>query len=178
MSLDDEELAERVAAGVSMASLARDMGIDLAAVRRELARLGLRTARQDTLECARAARVSGAQELLRSCSVHGDVVHRKDARGSFRCPRCNVERVAQRRRSVKQILVAEAGGACTLCGYDRCARALAFHHVNPASKAFGLAVGGVARSLAKARLEAAKCVLLCANCHMEVETGLRSITLE
>jgi hypothetical protein len=30
----------------------------------------------------------------------------------------------------------------------------------------------VARSIARARDEAGKCVLLCANCHAEVEAGL------
>jgi ribosomal protein L30E len=31
---------------------------------------------------------------------------------------------------------------------------------------------GAARSIAAARAEMAKCVLLCANCHAEVEQGL------
>ena len=53
-------------------------------------------------------------------------------------------------------------------------RALEFHHVNPSSKSFAIAPGGVTRSLDAARSEAAKCVLLCANCHAEVEAGLTS----
>jgi hypothetical protein len=58
-----------------------------------------------------------------------------------------------------------------LCGYDRCAGALHFHHLDPAEKSFHLSMQGVARSLARAREEMAKCVLLCANCHAEVEAG-------
>jgi hypothetical protein len=73
---------------------------------------------------------------------------------------------------VKAILVEEAGGRCGLCGYDRCVGALAFHHLDPETKTFGLAEGGLARSLAQARAEAAKCILLCANCHAEVGAGL------
>ena len=68
--------------------------------------------------------------------------------------------------------MAEAGGACVVCGYGRCIAALEFHHVDPAGKAFSLAARGVARSLERARREAAKCVLLCANCHAEVEAGM------
>jgi hypothetical protein len=83
--------------------------------------------------------------------------------------------VNEHRRRVKQTLVAEAGGRCILCGYDRCVRALEFHHVDPATKRFGVALRGVARSLERARAEAAKCVLLCSNCHMEVEAGLASV---
>jgi hypothetical protein len=39
---------------------------------------------------------------------------------------------------VKEILVAEAGGSCLICGYDRYAGALQFHHLDPATKSFGL----------------------------------------
>ena len=74
-----------------------------------------------------------------------------------------------------QILVAEAGGRSQLCGYDRCVRALGFHHLDPASKSFTVAFGGLTRSIDRARTEAAKCVLLCASCHMEVEAGVTSL---
>jgi hypothetical protein len=67
--------------------------------------------------------------------------------------------------------LAEAGGACVACGYDRCMAALQFHHLRPDEKQFSLGRKGVARSLEKARAEARKCVLLCANCHAEVEAG-------
>ena len=73
---------------------------------------------------------------------------------------------------MKAILVAEAGGACAVCGYDRCLAALQFHHVHPDEKRFALGRAGVARSLEKARAEARKWVLLCANCHAEVEAGV------
>ena len=81
------------------------------------------------------------------------------------------------RRKVKRILVEEAGGACILCGYAECHAALQFHHVDPTQKSFALSRQGVTRSLAKARDEAAKCVLLCANCHAKVEAGLAQLPL-
>lgn len=81
--------------------------------------------------------------------------------------------VARRRRRLKEILVAEAGGACRLCGYNRFLGALHFHHVDPTEKRFQLAARGITRSAAVAREEARKCVLLCANCHAEVEGGVR-----
>jgi hypothetical protein len=52
---------------------------------------------------------------------------------------------------------------------------LQFHHRDPTTKRFSLAGGGIARSLERAREEAAKCVLLCANCHAEVEGGAATI---
>lgn len=76
------------------------------------------------------------------------------------------------------MLVAEAGGKCLICGYSRHSAALQFHHLDPASKSFGLGVRGITRSLAKLRAEAAKCVLLCANCHAEVEVGATELPLK
>lgn len=70
------------------------------------------------------------------------------------------------------MLVDEAGGACVLCGYSRSVRALHFHHLDPDEKSFALSGRGLCRPLAELRAEAAKCVLLCSNCHCEVEEGL------
>ena len=89
--------------------------------------------------------------------------------------KCRAEAVARRRRKVKRILVAEAGGRCALCGYDRCHAALELHHLDPASKSFGIAGKGFTRSIDQLRAEASKCILLCANCHAEVEVGFASV---
>jgi hypothetical protein len=96
-------------------------------------------------------------------------------RGGYRCGRCQSEAVARRRRKVKRILVEEAGGKCVVCGYARCLAALEFHHLDPGEKRYTLSHRGVTRSLAKARTQASKCALLCANCHAEVEAGLISL---
>jgi len=98
-----------------------------------------------------------------------------EGRGRYRCRRCRSEAVARRRRKVKGILVAEAGGECILCGYARDVGALHFHHVEPINKRVEINAKGVALALDKLRAEAAKCVLLCANCHAEVEDGVASL---
>jgi hypothetical protein len=46
-----------------------------------------------------------------------------------------------------------------------------FHHLDPDEKLFELSRNVVTRSLRTAREEAAKCALVCANCHAEVESG-------
>jgi hypothetical protein len=93
------------------------------------------------------------------------------------CPGCRIEAVTQWRRRAKRILVEEAGGCCALCGYDRCLAALEFHHIDPAQKRFGLGSRGLARRIDTLREEARKCVLLCGNCHAEVEAGLVEVAL-
>ena len=78
----------------------------------------------------------------------------------------------RRRRKAKAILVREAGGHCRICGYDRCIAALEFHHLDPAAKRLEVNAKGIALALETLRAEARKCVLLCSNCHVEVENGV------
>lgn len=68
-------------------------------------------------------------------------------------------------------MLAEAGGACAVCGYDRCDFNLHFHHVDPAQKSFAMSIAR-GKALAAYQAELRKCVLVCANCHGEIETGL------
>jgi len=107
--------------------------------------------------------------------AHGRTEFRIEGRGYYRCLKCRGQAVARRRRRVKDTLVREAGGRCRLCGYDRSVAALQFHHLDKVSKRFALGGRGMTRSLAALRQEAHKCVLLCANCHAEVEAGIVEI---
>jgi hypothetical protein len=59
-----------------------------------------------------------------------------------------------------------------VCGYDRYIGALEFHHVDPDDKRLSLGGGGVTLAIEVLRDEAQKCVLLCSNCHAEVEGGV------
>jgi transposase len=162
------ELEPLVEAGLSIAQIAAKVDRSKATVRHWLKEHGLRTHRAER----RGISVDGAQRRLLRCPRHGSVEFALRSTGGYRCTKCRAEAVSRRRRRVKRLLVAEAGGRCNLCGYDRCVAALEFHHVVPAEKRFALSQRGLARSLDKARAEAAKCVLLCANCHAEVEAGM------
>jgi len=113
--------------------------------------------------------------LERQCPVHGTTTFILERSGHVRCRKCRVDAVTRRRRSIKRQLVEEAGGACARCGYDAYVGALQFHHQDPGAKSFALSGAGMARSIERARAEAAKCVLLCANCHAEVEAGEASL---
>jgi hypothetical protein len=106
------------------------------------------------------------------CKTHGLTPFHSFPSGRKRCKHCAAEAVARSRRKVKATLVEEHGGACQQCGYDTYVGALHFHHLDPTTKKFGVAATGVTRSLEAARLEAKKCILLCANCHAEAEAGL------
>ena len=60
---------------------------------------------------------------------------------------------------------------CVICGYNRCSSALEFHHLDRNTKNANVA------HIVKCKTdiimnEIAKCVILCANCHRELEYGL------
>jgi hypothetical protein len=112
-----------------------------------------------------------ADRSVKPCRIHGVGVHVRRSDGYWRCRQCRIDAVAKRRRRVKEILVAEAGSRCVRCGFDEHLAGLQFHHLDRATKQFGLAHKGVTISIERAREEAAKCALLCANCHAGLEAG-------
>ena len=168
--IDRERLAEIVACELSIRDMADVLDRSPTTIRHWLRRHDLETARMKRERLGKAALAAGLRTAEIPCPRHGMTRHVR-RKGGFRCARCRVEHVADKRRRIKRQLVLEAGGRCVLCGYDRCVAALHFHHLDRAGKRFALSQQGLSRSMADARDEAAKCVLLCANCHAEVESG-------
>ena len=176
-----DQLAHLVEAGMSIAQIADHLGRSKATVRHWLLRYGLKTqggAGRRSADQARLAKDAGLATATMLCHRHGETAFWLDARGCYRSKQCRSDAVARRRRKVKQILVAEAGGACCICEYDSNMRALHFHHLDPARKRLAINAKGVALALETLRTEAKKCVLLCSNCHAEVEDGVASIPIE
>ena len=169
--IDRGLLAEIVSCELTIRDMADVLQRSPTTIRHWLRRHDLETARMTRERLGKAALAAGLPTAEIPCPRHGVTRHVRRQDG-FRCARCRVEHVADKRRRMKRQLVLEAGGRCELCGYDRCLAALQFHHLDRATKRFALSQDGVSRSMAQARAEAAKCVLLCANCHAEVESGV------
>jgi 5-methylcytosine-specific restriction endonuclease McrA len=83
--------------------------------------------------------------------------------------------VTNARRKRKKNLVQLAGGKCQICGYDKTVEALHFHHINPKEKNFGISAAGITRSLKEQKSEIQKCILLCANCHIELHAESKDL---
>lgn len=121
-----------------------------------------------------------SSEQLTMCGVCGRryVYDRKKGHTRKRCNSCGASRqTPEKRHALKKEMIGWAGGSCRMCGYRRSPHSLTFHHVDPATKRFNLA-GSHSRSLEALRAEVAKCVLLCANCHDEVEAGHSTVPVE
>jgi predicted HNH restriction endonuclease len=77
-----------------------------------------------------------------------------------------VTRTRERRRRYKLKALELLGGKCKKCGYNKCIKALTFHHL-----------GGKDASVSRLSCrsgwktieeEIKKCIILCLNCHMEL----------
>jgi hypothetical protein len=76
----------------------------------------------------------------------------------------------QRGFTRKKQVILSLGGKCSRCGYDRNLTCLTFHHVDQKTKSFEIDL----RKFANCKIETlneeiSKCVLLCRNCHGEIE---------
>jgi transposase-like protein len=165
-AIDRETLARLVSHELSSREIAQELGRSQSTVRHWLKRYALKTHRASVPPLV--ARIES------ECPTHGRTIFvRRGA--AYACAKCRADGVTRWRRQAKQTLIREAGGCCVICGYDRCVAGLHFHHVDPATKRFGLGSRGLARAIHHLRAEAAKCVLLCSNCHAEVESGIATL---
>ena len=172
-----ETLVELISEGLTIQEIAVELDLSGSTVSYWLRRYKLRTSRgHGRRPLALAALKRGEKRFIAECRRHGETDFLVFRGGRSRCARCNSEAVHRRRTSVKRLLIAEAGGQCAVCGYAKYQGALQFHHLDPSQKAFGIAGRGVTRSLARSRAEAKKCILLCANCHAEVEAGVTTVS--
>lgn len=62
---------------------------------------------------------------------------------------------------------------CEKCGYDKCKKALDFHHKDPSKKEIEIGKSAV-NGWCKARIEKEikKCIVLCKNCHAEIHASV------
>lgn len=87
------------------------------------------------------------------------------------------ERTKSNRLQLAALMVdTKLTSGCCVCGYNRCARSLHFHHRDPHTKEFGVG-DAVARNMSVRRIkqEISKCVVVCSNCHGEIHEGMVTI---
>ena len=169
--VNPEELRNLMSEGATVREAAAHFRCGYSTIRYWLRKLGIETKRMTRLRESRAAMEDGKSRVVLACPEHGEVEFFRRPDGNYRCNNCRNASVSAWRRRVKRKLIERAGGRCVLCGYDRQPAALHFHQLDPVTKSFTLSRHGVTRSFDEAATEADKCVLLCGNCHAEVEAG-------
>ncbi|HEX7293038.1 MAG TPA: HNH endonuclease signature motif containing protein [Solirubrobacterales bacterium] len=173
--VDPVRLREMAEQGASIRKMANELGAGYSTIRYWLGRLNLETDRMIRRREGEAARKAGLRRAYLKCPKHGHTAFFARPEGGYRCARCNSAAVSERRRQVKRLLLEEAGGKCRICGFAGHPAALQFHHLDREAKEFHIAQRGHSRSIKRVRAEATKCVLLCANCHAQVEAGAKEL---
>jgi len=84
------------------------------------------------------------------------------------CRTCFNKRSTELQRKRKIQAVEYKGGRCMRCGYQGHMAAFDFHHIDRKSENFEIGTFKN-RSFENIKEELDKCVLLCANCHRELE---------
>lgn len=89
----------------------------------------------------------------------------------------NVTRKRNSRYARKKEYKNSLGGKCQVCGYNKCQKALHFHHIDPKTKNFAISEA-LRKSYPQQEVweEIKKCILVCANCHVEIHDGLIDYT--
>jgi Homeodomain-like domain len=181
MTVERADLRAYVEEGLTQRQIARRCGCSQGTVRYWLRFHGLRTryrAGRESSPEVLLGRQTASTDILKRCAEHGEVRWVLDAQGHYRCTKCRSMGVMRRRRRIKEILVVENGGCCVICGYDRSIAALHFHHVDPDQKRLSVAQAGTSMPIEQLRAEVGKCVLLCSNCHVEVEGGIADLPID
>jgi len=107
--------------------------------------------------------------ICKICGKHYKYTRRhRSGSSSSLCSGCISQRKRNRQR---EKLLNLFGNKCYICGFSKCKSALTFHHVNPKDKFFNIG-NRYNRSIIQLKKEADKCVLLCKNCHAELQAGL------
>lgn len=71
---------------------------------------------------------------------------------------------ARNREDLKKLKI----NGCAICGYNKRAVVLNFHHTNPEDKKFTINSYSMTYKSEKIIKELNKCILLCSNCHREI----------
>ena len=105
------------------------------------------------------------------CNRHVISEHRLSG-NKWKCKKCEYVYSRKYMENLKIKAMKYGGGECKKCGYDKCWKALHFHHVDPINKEFNIFEGRPGfkkvRNWELLKKEIDKCILLCANCHSEL----------
>lgn len=131
--------------------------------------------RQKYAERERVSKDINYKGTEKTCLICGAKFYPKTAMAHQRtcCYTCMPDGI-QLTRGMFLAKIKEAhGGKCIRCGYDKCLKALEFHHIDPNKKDF--TISNDYFKLLDAVEESKKCILICSNCHKEFHDNLWSL---
>ena len=113
------------------------------------------------------------EESCRRCDTVLTKNNRAAGTKSGICKKCDSKYVMNKMIVGKEQAVEYMGGCCSVCGYDKCIRAIEFHHVDPAKKSPTYNKRFRSWSFERKKKELENCIIVCSNCHREIHADLR-----
>ncbi len=86
------------------------------------------------------------------------------------CKPCDSKMVMQKTIDAKQRVVGYMGGCCSICGYDKCLRAIEFHHLDPFKKSETYSKRFTSWGFERQKKELENCIIVCSNCHRGIHS--------
>jgi hypothetical protein len=163
--MDKQKLVEAIEEGLTQRLLANRFNCSQTTIRYWLSRYELKT---KTIR--HSTQFYEGKYVEQVCVRHGLTTFiYEPSKPGYRCKKCRSGSVTKQRQKLAAKLISEAGGKCVRCGYNKSQRSLQFHHRDPATKTGTVSLMIRDRKHDRAKIEIAKCDLLCANCHGEIE---------
>ena len=129
------------------------------------------------MKWANRDRTEKKQQLMpeKECPICNKKFRPKNAAANQRtcCYDCMPDGVQLTRGGFLAKLKEARGGKCVKCGYNKCIKALEFHHLDPSKKDFTISNDHF--KLLDAVNESKKCILICSNCHKELHDNMWTI---
>lgn len=83
---------------------------------------------------------------------------------------------AYQQREAQKVIDYKLSLGCSVCGYNRCAKALDFHHLEDETKEQNVgSLLNLKGSFKRVWAEITKCKVLCCRCHRELHAGIIAI---
>jgi CENP-B N-terminal DNA-binding domain len=162
--MDKDELMKQIESEKSIANIAKHFGVCKSTIKYWFKKHGLRSKYSKNsfngLICAGCSSgLKGKQKKFCNAGCKNKYFYTRS--GSYESQR---KRGEKRRRYYLNLL----GGKCSACGYNKNIAAMSFHHKTPRHKKFPLTINKLSnRKESDILSEVDKCIILCANCHIE-----------
>lgn len=167
--IEKELLEDLISSGNSLRKISKIIDKSLSSVRYWIKKYNIKLK-------TKPIQIEPKSRICSKCNLEKSITDFYKRRGrlynSTYCRECTNSTTIDRMRDFKRKCVEYKGGKCILCGYDKYHGALDFHHLDPDEKDFTISKMKKYSFDDIVRYELDKCVILCANCHREVENGI------
>lgn len=160
--MEKEELEKMIESGMSSRDMTRETGKSQTSISYWLKKWGLKT----------SPKLYSTEYNCKHCGEKNPDNFYGHYKGT--CKKCFNKTQTNKFREVRRLIVLENGGECKICGYSKYIGALEFHHLDPSKKDLSYQ-SSKCWSIERIRKEVSGCVLLCSNCHREIEAGITEL---